>query len=382
MQRMVLSWKDERTRQTAADFKAANAALIVGGGQTRSTGVRVGSTHFATHHRDVPAKLEELANALSILTARTDLSAVAKAGWAGVQFISLHPFADGNGRIARALVNLFLARGGLPFAVGFAASDTQRDAYRSALIDCHKLGISRPFAAIVSASVHRGWAALNALWASAKGPAAAAATAIGRSLSASALRLRARGDLCMICLDGLPNCTLLCCGGIFHVRCLGRWLNDSNRRTCPQCRAHVSVAEELGPGRAHQDDGGVRHQLGQDELRDLSTGIASGWLDVATTAAGDDTTPELEADDTVVEAAADDTEAEPGDDTELGTTAADDDTTSELEADDTAAGDDTEAAPESDSDDTEEDDDYEVLRSLASEHTGRRLRTNIQYLAL
>ena len=81
-------------------------------------------------------------------------------------------------------------------------------------------------------------------------------------------------------------------------------------------------------------------------------------------------------------AAADDTEAEPGDDTQLGTTAADDDTTPELEADDTAAGDDTEAALESDSDDTEEDDDYEVLRSLASEHTGRRLRTNIQYLAL
>jgi hypothetical protein len=397
MQRMVLSWKDTPSRPTSADLKAAHAALIVvGGGQTRTTGVCVGNTRFSTHHRDVPAKLEELTNALSILTARNDLSAVAKAGWAGVQFISLHPFADGNGRIARALVNLFLARGGVPFVVGFAASDTQRDAYRAALIASHKLGISRPFAAIAGTSVRRGWVALNALWASAKGPAVAAAGAISRSHSASAMRERARGDPCMICLDELPNCTLLCCGGIFHVRCLGRWLNDSNRRTCPQCRAHVPVAEDSdqhGGVRGGDGGGGGRDGVLMASVRDqeddsaldgstvddsyfeldgldldeilrygdggydtLDEADAEAEILAGTIADDDDTTAEAEVDDTAVEAEVDDTAVEVEvddtatlddfDDAEAGAAAAHDDTT--VEADDTVYVDDTTAEPEAD----------------------------------
>ena len=72
------------------------------------------------------------------LAARDDVSAVAKAAWAGYNLLALHPFPDGNGRLARALVNAVLARGGVPFVVGLAASEAQRGAYRAALVAAHR----------------------------------------------------------------------------------------------------------------------------------------------------------------------------------------------------------------------------------------------------
>ena len=39
---------------------------------------------------------------------------------------------------ARALVNAVLARGGVPFVVGLAASEAQRAAYRAALVAAHR----------------------------------------------------------------------------------------------------------------------------------------------------------------------------------------------------------------------------------------------------
>ncbi len=40
----------------------------------------------------------------------TDLDAVLKAGLAHLWFVTIHPFDDGNGRIARAMADLALAR--------------------------------------------------------------------------------------------------------------------------------------------------------------------------------------------------------------------------------------------------------------------------------
>ena len=64
--------------------------------------------HFqAPPARALPA---EMARFLDWANRRTDEPALIKAGLAHLWFVTLHPFDDGNGRIARAVGDLFLAR--------------------------------------------------------------------------------------------------------------------------------------------------------------------------------------------------------------------------------------------------------------------------------
>jgi len=64
-------------------------------------------------HFEAPAAplLEtEMAAFLEWFNAQTDLDQVMKAGLAHLWFVSIHPFEDGNGRIARAIADMCLAR--------------------------------------------------------------------------------------------------------------------------------------------------------------------------------------------------------------------------------------------------------------------------------
>ena len=64
-------------------------------------------------HYQAPAaeRLEEEINAfLEWFNAKTDLDLVLKAGLAHLWFVTIHPFDDGNGRIARAIADMSLAR--------------------------------------------------------------------------------------------------------------------------------------------------------------------------------------------------------------------------------------------------------------------------------
>ena len=45
---------------------------------------------------------------LRYIMRRTDLSPEAKAAWALNEFLAIHPFRDGNGRLARLLLNWVL----------------------------------------------------------------------------------------------------------------------------------------------------------------------------------------------------------------------------------------------------------------------------------
>jgi Fic family protein len=57
----------------------------------------------------VPALLDDLADYLN----RADLSGVVQAAVAHAQFETIHPFADGNGRVGRALIHVIFRRRGL-----------------------------------------------------------------------------------------------------------------------------------------------------------------------------------------------------------------------------------------------------------------------------
>jgi fido (protein-threonine AMPylation protein) len=55
---------------------------------------------------------------------------VIQASWAHYAFVAIHPFADGNGRVARALASAYLYR---PNSVPFLMSADQRTPYFDAL---------------------------------------------------------------------------------------------------------------------------------------------------------------------------------------------------------------------------------------------------------
>jgi Fic family protein len=71
---------------------------------------------------------EEMQRFLDWANAATGEAAVIKAGLAHLWFVTLHPFDDGNGRIARAVGDLFLARGdGSPQRFYSLSSQIQRE---------------------------------------------------------------------------------------------------------------------------------------------------------------------------------------------------------------------------------------------------------------
>jgi len=60
-----------------------------------------------------PERVKDLMNDLVAFMNRTDLPPVVQAAIAHAQFETIHPFADGNGRVGRALVHVVLRRRGL-----------------------------------------------------------------------------------------------------------------------------------------------------------------------------------------------------------------------------------------------------------------------------
>jgi len=77
-------------------------------GHTSLLGPR-GASHVAPQANLIPAAMADLVEFM----ARSDLPAVLHAAVAHAQFETIHPFADGNGRVGRALVHVMLRQAGL-----------------------------------------------------------------------------------------------------------------------------------------------------------------------------------------------------------------------------------------------------------------------------
>ena len=94
---------------------------------------------------DVPAEMHRLISELTS-TAFIEAHPVVQAAYAHYAFVRIHPFADGNGRVSRAMASVFLyRRPGVPLVI-FA---DQRAAYLDAL-EAADAGNAVPFVAFVT----------------------------------------------------------------------------------------------------------------------------------------------------------------------------------------------------------------------------------------
>lgn len=84
-------------------------------GRYRTVPVRIGGSQvILPNPRKVPELMTEF---MRMLKAKEKLHPVQVAGEAHYQLVTIHPFADGNGRTARLLMNLLLLMRGYPMAV-------------------------------------------------------------------------------------------------------------------------------------------------------------------------------------------------------------------------------------------------------------------------
>jgi Fic family protein len=122
---------EDSAAQIAGKFRAEQ--VWIGGDEYSPHGAH----YIAPHHDRVPAAIDDLVRFAN----RDDLGGLAHVAVAHAQFETIHPFADGNGRTGRVIIQRMLRKAGLtrkailPLSAGLL-SDTARyfnalDAYRS-----------------------------------------------------------------------------------------------------------------------------------------------------------------------------------------------------------------------------------------------------------
>ncbi|KQO04636.1 Fic family protein [Paenibacillus sp. Leaf72] len=117
-------------------------------GRYRSINVRIsGSQHIPPTYVFVPEKMESLLHWYQEQHNR--LHPVELAARLHFQFVFIHPFADGNGRTARLLMNLVLMQHGFPPAIVKAAADARLKYYET-LEEASSNDQLEPFIALIA----------------------------------------------------------------------------------------------------------------------------------------------------------------------------------------------------------------------------------------
>jgi Fic family protein len=112
-------------------------------GRYRPLNVRIsGSSHTPPEFFQVPAEMEALIRWYQ--KARKTSHPLVLAADMHQRLVNIHPFADGNGRTSRLLMNLMLMRAGFPTVI-IRGSDQIRMAYYDALEKAHTEGTDSPF---------------------------------------------------------------------------------------------------------------------------------------------------------------------------------------------------------------------------------------------
>lgn len=119
--------KDGKRPITEHDVRQLHAFVLKGlhdeAGSYRSVPVTISGSEFSPPQPEsVPSQMEEFGRWLSEASTVTeqafaDVSGLLTAAAAHTWFVTVHPFIDGNGRVARLLMNLMLMRHGFPIAI-------------------------------------------------------------------------------------------------------------------------------------------------------------------------------------------------------------------------------------------------------------------------
>ena len=105
-----------------------------GPGRFRTNNVEIqGTTFVPPDHTQVPQLCEQLLQRINS-EEFVSLNPILQAVEAHARFVSIHPFSDGNGRVARLLANYFMWRRDLP---GFLLPWENRELYYDALEECN-----------------------------------------------------------------------------------------------------------------------------------------------------------------------------------------------------------------------------------------------------
>ncbi len=141
---------------TATDIRQIHGLVLQGlsdqAGRYRSVPVEIsGSDYKPPGHESVPAHMEEFGSWLSTVSTPNEhefasTSGLIAAAAAHTWFVTIHPFIDGNGRVARLLLNLLLMRYGYPIAI---ISKEDRIRYYDALEESQASNLT-PFIVLVA----------------------------------------------------------------------------------------------------------------------------------------------------------------------------------------------------------------------------------------
>jgi len=222
--------------------------------------------------------------------------ACVKAAYVAYRLCCIHPFEDGNGRVARLLINYVLMGDGLPFPALLCASAADRKQYMAAfsssspqqlahvilqrvlsswrrysfLLNESILSTPVPFSGVLAkadssplppleaASLKRCTSESVGNGSSSK---SSASVAVDDS-TLRAVREHWQEEVCSICFEGPSDVCLLCCGRPFHVHCITKWFSTSQADDysgdfsvvkCPQCRREFNLSYRIRL-RAMEDD--------------------------------------------------------------------------------------------------------------------------------
>jgi Fic family protein len=127
--------------------KIVTKGLLEDAGKYRVTNVRIaGSATTPPSYVKIVTLMDDYIKNIT----KFDLEPIKKAAFIHHEFVLIHPFADGNGRVARLLTNLFLMHNGYPPII---VKQEDRGKYYSTLQKADKGNIS-PFATFIAKAVN------------------------------------------------------------------------------------------------------------------------------------------------------------------------------------------------------------------------------------